>query len=189
MVKDQQIARMKVTVEEVYDSLSGKSQYGEWVLQPALLKDETGTIRAAFMNPARNVKHLKGNEIEIISGLNGKGKFSGITATDYSKDGKTTRQLKVSEHASIDEITNGGESEPERTDEPQTKSSQPKEPKVDHTRVSIEAQVALKAAIDLAIASNDWDVNKICINTRSFAEVMSELHNVKKGESGEGKII
>jgi len=158
MTEGDPIIKLQATVKAAYPPSSYSSEYGEGQYQSCTLEDETGTIRATFFDPARDLRHLKGNLIEVVSGKDGKGRFSGITATDYEnrKTGSVTRQIKVSSQATIDEVVGGeprtnpepGKSEPEKTNAPRTKGdTKPSKPYVDETRVSIERQVALQMAI------------------------------------------
>jgi hypothetical protein len=193
-----QVTKLQATVVEADAPYNGKSQYGPYVLQVAKLADSTGQIRAAFYDPKRDLQGLKGKVVEIVSGTTSKGKFSGITAIDYTDEGTTTRQLKVSKFATIDEIVpedkllKGMDIGGNPTSETEPASDIPLtayQPYVDNKSASIEKQVALKAAVELYGGMSpeliDDDVlNKVVKAAHKFYdEVFASKSN------GSGKVI
>jgi hypothetical protein len=148
------IPRLRAVVEAAYPAKSGSNAYGDYSIQAAILNDGTGKIRAGFFDPQANLLSLKGSEVEIVSGKNGKGQFSGITVYDHpdKKTGRVTRQIKVSGDATIDEIVGSnprpdgnGKPKPDKDVRPKGQMPTFEDEKV--KRRSIERQQALEQAV------------------------------------------
>lgn len=157
------ILAMRVTVKNAYPPKGGQNEYGPWTVQNATLEDETGTIKGGFFNATQDLRNFTGGQVTIKSGKDLKGKFSGIAVYDYEnkKTGAVERQLKVSEHATFDEVVGGSGETGEAGKYPA-----PSQPAVqgskrvaftedaDQKRESIERQKALSEAVMFA---GGWD--------------------------------
>lgn len=146
------IEGLSVQVKKAFEPQEGEGKFGPWKIQAAIIKDETGEIRATFWNRFNlDFRNLEGEDITLESVTDSKGKPVGLTVDEYN--GK--KQVKVSEKAELESIT--GElpvehSVPnERSEAPKTEHIPQKKFVSEETkRESIEKQVALKAAVDWA---------------------------------------
>ena len=92
------VNKITVTIKKAFEPQEGEGQYGPWRIQAAMIKDETGELRATFWNRFNtDLRNMEGEELTIASGRNKKDQFSGILTEDY----KGKRQLKISEDATF----------------------------------------------------------------------------------------
>jgi|SRR6266576_3399127 len=177
------VLRMKATVESSFAPYNGSNQYGDYSVQAVILKDDTGKIRASFWNPVHDFRKLRGSEIEIVSGKDGKGRFSGITAIDYEdrKKNVVERQIKVTEHAKVDETVGDSRPEPDvagntgkNVGEPrpaQLRSDLPDYEAI--KRVSIERQTSLQMAIEFSKTQEGKTLDSVLGVADKFYEYLS----------------
>lgn len=163
MEANEPIEKFKGSVKTAFMPNTGisKRYNTPWKVQSAILVDEAGDeIRASFWDAKIDLRDLIGNDVELESGKDGRGKFSGMVAEDYEdKKGVTTRQIKASKHTSIDEvvgdIVNGDYTESKKpVTASEVTSSNGKAPQTNkyvdlehEKRVSFERQKALEAAV------------------------------------------
>lgn len=152
------INRMTVEVKKAFEAQEGEGQYGPWRIQAAILKDETGELRATFWNRFNlDLRNFEGESLTIVSGHDKKGKFSGIETDDY----KGKRQLKISENATFaspdgeepeTDTKTAGETYEDAVSGPIPNATQTRRFVSEETkRESIEKQVALKAAVEYTV--------------------------------------
>ena len=91
------IGEMKVTVKAVFDAKTGQGKYGPWRVQPCIVQDATGEVRASFWIKD-DMKDLKGQMITIKSQA-GKNGLAGIKVKQSSHSGKN--ELDVSDKAAV----------------------------------------------------------------------------------------
>jgi hypothetical protein len=184
------IPRMKVIVKEAYPAKEGDGPYGPWRITKAKLSDSTGEISAAFFNSQKdgrwlhgNISNLKGNEIEIVSGQNGKGQFSGITTLDYTNNqGVKERQLKVSQDCQYDEagIESGVSEAPKDQSSPPRQVYQADSDQV--RRASFERQKALECAVSF-LSSKDVVTSFVIETAESFYQFIAGIETPVKEET------
>lgn len=91
------IGQMVVQVKAAFDAKTGKGKYGEWRVQPCILKDGTGEVRASFWTQ-EDMKALTGQTITIKSQA-GKNGLTGLKVKNSSHSGKN--ELDISDKAAI----------------------------------------------------------------------------------------
>jgi hypothetical protein len=157
--KGSPINSLHVHVKKSFEYNEGEGKGGTYRYQSVVLQDDTGEIMSKFWNHWNtDFRNLEGEDIIITSGTDKKGKFSGIITDEY----KGTKQLKISENATLHQ---GEGSQTEQASETSPADAKPDDDFLsrrsgethgrrivdDETkRESIERQVALKAATDLA---------------------------------------
>lgn len=153
------IPQMQFVIKQAYEPKSGTNDNGDWKLQSAMVQDDTGSIRATFFDFDQDIRNLKGNEVIVKSGKDGKGHPSGIETYDYEdkKKNTITRQITIKRFATITEAIGGepvytGPANSQRPEQPVRQSVPNREVPVcvERERMSFEKQAALKAAMDFA---------------------------------------
>lgn len=91
------IGQMTVQVKAAFDAKTGKGKYGDWRVQPCILKDGTGEVRASFWTTSE-MKELTGQTITIKAQA-GKNGLAGLKVKNSSHSGKN--ELDVSDKAAI----------------------------------------------------------------------------------------
>jgi surface antigen len=91
------IGEMVVQVKAAFDAKTGQGKYGPWRVQPVILKDATGEVRASFWTQD-NLKDLTGQTITIKSQAGAKG-LQGVKVKLSTHSGKN--ELDVSDKAAI----------------------------------------------------------------------------------------
>lgn len=91
------IGEMVVQVKAAFDAKTGKGKYGDWRVQPVILKDATGEVRASFWIKDE-LRDLVGQTITIKSQA-GKNGLTGINVKFSSHSGKN--ELNVTDKAAI----------------------------------------------------------------------------------------
>lgn len=91
------IGEMVVQVKAAFDAKTGQGKYGPWRVQPCILKDATGEVRASFWTQD-DMKELTGQTITIKSQAGAKG-LVGLKVKQSSHSGKN--ELDVSDKAAI----------------------------------------------------------------------------------------
>jgi hypothetical protein len=91
------IGQMVVQVKAAFEAKTGKGKYGDWRVQPCILKDGTGEVRASFWTQ-EDMKALTGQTITIKSQA-GKNGLAGLKVKNSSHSGKN--ELDVSDKAAI----------------------------------------------------------------------------------------
>lgn len=91
------IGQMTVQVKAAFDAKTGKGKYGDWRVQPCILKDGTGEVRASFWTQ-EDMKALTGQTITIKSQA-GKNGLAGLKVKNSSHSGKN--ELDISDKAAI----------------------------------------------------------------------------------------
>lgn len=91
------IGEMTVQVKAAFTAKTGEGKYGPWRVQPVILKDGTGEVRASFWTND-NYQELVGQTITIKSQAGNKG-LAGLSVkfSDHSK----TNELNISDKAAI----------------------------------------------------------------------------------------
>ena len=156
------INTMTVTVKKAFEPTEGEGQYGPWRMQAAIVKDDTGEIRATFWDRFNmDLRNFEGEEVTITSGRDGKDRFSGITTDDYNNK----RQLRISKEAKF--TSPDGELPEDETDMSGSSVANNGAPASEYNskrfvteetkRASIEKQVALRESV--AYAATREDVN------------------------------
>ena len=164
---------LNVTVKKAFAPEEGEGQYGAWRMQAAILKDDTGEIRATFWDRFNvDLRNLEGENLTIVSGRDGKDRFSGIEKIDY----KGKPQIKISKHATLNtdlgSVTEAPQAEALTTD---TQTTVTKRFVSEETkRESIEKQVALKAAVEFGVGSG--------INESAVMELAGKFYEFLHGE-------
>lgn len=177
------IKRIQVTVKSAYPPKTGTNEYGDWSIQSAMLQDDTGTIRGSFFNAPQNLKNFVGQTLTVTSGKDAKGKISGMTAFDYEdrKKSTVTRQIEARGEYTFDEAVPGASGVSLAASGPQSNGgSRLQATYVDEKGVSIEKQVALKAAVEIAIATS-------VTNSAAIVKQAGELYAFFKPEVKEEK--
>lgn len=152
------IPQMQFVIKQAYEPKTGSNDNGDWKLQSAMVQDDTGSIRATFFDFDQDIRNLKGNKVIVKSGKDGKGHPSGIETYDYEdkKKNTVTRQITIKRHATITEVVGGAQVSSGATNSQgpqQPVRSGVSAPYVDEKGISIEKQVALKAAVEFALGS------------------------------------
>lgn len=91
------IGQMTVQVKAAFDAKTGKGKYGDWRVQPCILKDGTGEVRASFWT-TEDMKALTGKTITIKAQA-GKNGLAGLKVKNSSHSGKN--ELDISDKAAI----------------------------------------------------------------------------------------
>lgn len=91
------IGEMIVQVKAAFDAKTGKGKYGDWRVQPVILKDATGEVRASFWMKDE-LRDLVGQTITIKSQA-GKNGLTGLNVKNSSHSGKN--ELNVTDKAAI----------------------------------------------------------------------------------------
>ena len=91
------IGEMSVQVKAAFPAKTGEGKYGPWRVQPAILKDSTGEVRASFW-VKDDLKDLTGQTITIKSQGGAKG-LQGLSVKFNSHS--DTNELSVTEKAAI----------------------------------------------------------------------------------------
>lgn len=91
------IGEMVVQVKAAFDAKTGQGKYGPWRVQPVILKDATGEVRASFW-VQDDMKELTGQTITIKSQA-GKNGLAGLKVKNSTHSGKN--ELDISEKAAI----------------------------------------------------------------------------------------
>jgi hypothetical protein len=91
------IGEMSVQVKAAFPAKTGEGKYGPWRVQPAILKDSTGEVRASFW-VKDELKDLVGQTITIKSQGGAKG-LQGLSVKFSSHS--STNELNISEKAAI----------------------------------------------------------------------------------------
>ena len=91
------IGEMSVQVKAAFPAKTGEGKYGPWRVQPAILKDSTGEVRASFW-VKDELKDLVGQNITIKSQGGAKG-LQGLSVKFSSHS--NTNELNISEKAAI----------------------------------------------------------------------------------------
>ena len=91
------IGEMVVQIKAAFDAKTGKGKYGDWRVQPVILKDATGEVRASFWISSE-MRDLVGQTITIKSQAGNKG-LAGISVKNSTHSGKN--ELSVTEKAAI----------------------------------------------------------------------------------------
>jgi hypothetical protein len=91
------IGEMVVQVKAAFDAKTGQGKYGPWRVQPVILKDATGEVRASFWIPSE-MRDLVGQTITIKSQAGNKG-LAGVSVKNSSHSGKN--ELSISDKAAI----------------------------------------------------------------------------------------
>jgi len=91
------IGEMVVQIKAAFDARTGQGKFGPWRVQPCILKDATGEIRASFWTKD-DMKELTGQTITIKSQAGAKG-LQGLKVKHSSHSGKN--ELDVSDKAAI----------------------------------------------------------------------------------------
>lgn len=123
------IAKMQGKIVKAYELKSGENEKGEWSIQDGYFKDSTGEIKIAFFNH-EDVRPLLNKEITLGAHKGAKG-LSGVYAHDNNYQGKTTREVKITETGKIELVG-------EEKQEPK-----PKEKIVGTTHVELEDSVQI----------------------------------------------
>src|SRR5947208_6759046 len=97
-------------ITALYKRKTGEGEQGEWSVQ-------SGTLSQNGQPPIRftawnfdDLKSLKGREVTIVANKGEKHGLTGVVAVDNDYKGKVTRELKITDSASIEE-TRGGDAE------------------------------------------------------------------------------
>jgi hypothetical protein len=99
------IGEMAVQVKAAFPAKTGEGKYGPWRVQPAILKDSTGEVRASFW-VKDELKDLVGQTITIKSQGGAKG-LQGLSVKFSSHS--NTNELNISEKAAIIDSVRGAE--------------------------------------------------------------------------------
>lgn len=91
------IGEMVVQLKAAFDAKTGQGKYGPWRVQPCILKDATGEVRASFWT-TDEMKELTGQTITIKSQAGAKG-LQGLKVKHSAHSGKN--ELDVSDKAAI----------------------------------------------------------------------------------------
>jgi len=91
------IGEMTVQIKAAFAAKTGEGKYGPWRVQAAILKDDTGEVRASFWTE-RDIQKLVGKTVTIKSKASDKG-LVGLKAK-YSSH-SSTNELDVSDKAEI----------------------------------------------------------------------------------------
>lgn len=91
------IGEMTVQIKAAFAAKTGDGKYGPWRVQAAILKDDTGEVRASFWTE-RDIQKLVGKTVVIKSKATDKGLF-GLKAK-YSSH-SSTNELDVSDKAEL----------------------------------------------------------------------------------------
>ena len=91
------IGEMVVQVKAAFDAKTGQGKFGPWRVQPCILKDATGEIRASFWTQSE-MKELTGQTITIKSQA-GKNGLAGLKVKNSTHTGKN--ELDISDKAAI----------------------------------------------------------------------------------------
>ena len=91
------IGEMSVQVKAAFPAKTGEGKYGPWRVQPAILKDSTGEVRASFW-VKDELKDLVGQNITIKSQGGAKG-LQGLSVKFSSHS--NTNELNISDKAAI----------------------------------------------------------------------------------------
>jgi len=97
------IGEMSVQVKAVFPPKTGEGKYGPWRVQPCILKDSTGEVRASFW-VKDDLKDLTGQTITIKSQGGPKG-LQGLSVKFNSHS--DTNELNVTDKAAIIDSTAG----------------------------------------------------------------------------------
>ncbi len=177
------VNQITVTIKKAFEPQEGEGQYGPWRIQAAMIKDETGELRATFWNRFNiDLRNMEGEELTIISGRDGKDKFSGILTDDY----KGKRQLKISEDAKLTSLSSDNNPESESTEQERDEQDKAVEAVVtgrrfvsEHEkRESIEKQVALKAAVEFYNGDDKANVDSVIKAASEFYKFLHESDQV-----------
>jgi hypothetical protein len=91
------IGEMRVQIKAAFAAKTGQGKYGPWRVQPAILKDATGEIRASFWTNDE-MQELTGQTVTIKSQAGAKG-LQGLSVKHSSHSGKN--ELSISDKAAI----------------------------------------------------------------------------------------
>lgn len=91
------IGEMTVQIKAAYDAKTGKGKYGDWRVQPVILKDATGEVRASFWI-TDEMRDLVGQTVTLKSQAGNKG-LAGISVKNSSHSGKN--ELSITDKAAI----------------------------------------------------------------------------------------
>jgi hypothetical protein len=109
------------TLTALYPRKTGESSKGPWSFQNGELTQGKAKIKLVFKGLDEPVdKSLKGKDITITAHKGDKG-WTGIYSQDNEYQGKTTREIKVTPTATIEQGEGGGDND-EGEEEPQQRS-------------------------------------------------------------------
>ena len=91
------IGEMRVQIKAAFAAKTGQGKYGPWRVQPAILKDATGEIRASFWT-SDDIQELTGQTVTIKSQAGAKG-LQGLSVKHSDHSGKN--ELSVTDKAAI----------------------------------------------------------------------------------------
>jgi hypothetical protein len=97
------IGEMTVQVKAVFAAKTGEGKFGTWRVQPAIIKDGTGEVRASFWTN-EDINDLRGQTVTIKSQATNKG-LSGISVKFSKHSGEN--EISISDKAAINDSTKG----------------------------------------------------------------------------------
>jgi hypothetical protein len=161
------IGEMVVQVKAAFEAKTGQGKYGPWRVQPVILKDATGEVRASFWIPSE-MRDLVGQTITIKSQAGNKG-LNGISVKNSSHSGKN--ELSISEKAAIIDGTRNALEQYTDAVKVNTQLAQAKGSVVDAKRLLFQkAQLYVEC-----VKAADWIRSKHELTQDHFQAVVSTL--------------
>ena len=120
----QPIACIEGTLTSLFPRKSGENSQGEWSIQNGEISAEGMTISLFIKDRDELPSGLKNERIRIFA-RTGQSGLSGIYVMDDSHNGKTTRKIKVTPTAMIEQVTVSGLSSQQPNHQQQQQQQQP----------------------------------------------------------------
>src|SRR5437773_8755097 len=95
------VPAFRAQIKQVYPQKSDTNEYGPWSIQRVLLMDGAALMTAKLFNIPEYTSQWQGVWIYVESGQNDKGKLTGIEVVKDEYRGKVSKQIKISERATI----------------------------------------------------------------------------------------
>ena len=183
------ISKLQVRIKKAFKPNEKDGQGGKkgWRMQAVILEDDSGEIRGTFWNRYDlDFRNMENEDLIITRGEDKRGNPAGITAEDYN--GK--REVKISEQATLDWVGSEPVGDTPYNDDRKdvVKPDSVKTETVKETpkwmvaegvkRESIERQVALKKAVDLAAAVGVADTEPILKQAEEFYKFLCHSDRV-----------